>query len=142
MKKTKLCKDKNIKNEKSCGCIIFNNDNKVLLIHMLGGHWSYPKGHVEKGETEKETALREVKEETNIDCKIIDGYRYISNYSPRENVRKEVVYFIAKPISKEIQIQAEEVSEATYFSIESAMKIITFDSDKDALLKAVMYLGI
>ena len=59
-----------MKSEKSCGAIVLSPDNtnrKVLLIkHENGGHWAFPKGHVEEGETEVETALREIKEETGL----------------------------------------------------------------------------
>ncbi len=56
-----------MKYEKSCGTIIFNQDNLVLLIADLDGNWGFPKGHVKEGESEEETALRETKEETNLD---------------------------------------------------------------------------
>ena len=49
--------------EKSCGAIIFN-DGKVLVVKQTSGFYGFPKGHVEIGETEKETAIRETKEET------------------------------------------------------------------------------
>ena len=55
-------------NEKSCGCIIIDKD-RVLLVKHNAGHWDFPKGHMEDGETEIETAIREVKEETNLDVK-------------------------------------------------------------------------
>ena len=61
--------DENTKKEKACGCIIIE-DGKVLLIKQHQGFWGFPKGHVEDGETEEETAAREVKEETNIDVEI------------------------------------------------------------------------
>ena len=61
----KILSETNKEREKSCGCIIINK-NKVLLIKQTKGHWGFPKGHVEKDETEIETAIREVKEETNI----------------------------------------------------------------------------
>ena len=57
--------------EKSCGAVIFNNEDKVLIVKHNAGHWDFPKGHMEAGETEKQTALREVKEETKIDIHII-----------------------------------------------------------------------
>ena len=41
----------NMIKEKSCGCIIFNDEKKVLLVHMNHGHWSFPKGHVENDES-------------------------------------------------------------------------------------------
>ena len=59
-----LNKRTNKEREKSFVCII-TKDNKVLLIKQTKGHWGFPKGHVEKNETEIETAIREVKEETN-----------------------------------------------------------------------------
>ena len=61
-----------MKFEKSCGAIIVrkNDDTfETLLIKMVKGHWSFPKGHVENDETEVETALREIKEETNLDIR-------------------------------------------------------------------------
>lgn len=71
-----------MKKEKSAGAVIIN-DKKVLLLHYSSGHWDFPKGHIEKGETELETAKREVKEETGLDIKdfeiisISDDLRYI-----------------------------------------------------------------
>ena len=54
--------------EKSCGGIVyrkFHGNTEILLIkHIKSGYWSFPKGHVENGETEEETAKREIKEET------------------------------------------------------------------------------
>jgi 8-oxo-dGTP pyrophosphatase MutT (NUDIX family) len=128
--------------EKSCGCIVFNEEKKVLLVRMTHGHWSFPKGHVEPNETEYETALREVKEETNIDCKIIDGFRYISTYSPYPEIIKDVVYFVAKSINNTIKIQLEEVIESDFFTIEKAIDLITFKQDLDIFLEAVNFLRI
>ena len=58
--------------EKSCGVVLFNSDRFLLLQHNnevsgADGHWDFPKGHVESGEEEIDTALRELKEETNIE---------------------------------------------------------------------------
>ncbi|MEG2924609.1 MAG: NUDIX domain-containing protein, partial [Oscillospiraceae bacterium] len=51
-----------MKKEKSCGVICFDlkeeNPRVLLIRHRFGGHWAFPKGHVEKGETETDTALR------------------------------------------------------------------------------------
>ena len=65
-----------MKKEKSCGVIVIKRENeefKILLLEHQKGHISYPKGHVEENETEEDTALREVKEETNLDVKLISG---------------------------------------------------------------------
>ena len=59
-----------IKREKSCGVLVLRRQEDelyvVLLRHRFGGHWSFPKGHVEAGESERQTALREVREETGL----------------------------------------------------------------------------
>lgn len=124
-----------MKQEKSCGCIILNNKNEVLLIHHNAGHWDFPKGHVEDGETEIQTAIREVKEETNIDVEVNEKYKYSTKYSPKEDVIKEVIYFLARNISDNKQAQLEEVSEVKWFSMEDAIEQITFDNSRDILIQ-------
>ena len=124
-----------MKQEKSCGCIIINDKDEVLLIHHNAGHWDFPKGHVEEGETEIETAIREVKEETNIDVEVDEIYRYSTKYSPKQDVLKEVIYFLAKNISDNKQAQLEEVSEVKWFNFNDAIKQITFDNSRDILIQ-------
>ena len=124
-----------MKQEKSCGCIVINEKEEVLLIHHNDGHWDFPKGHVEDGETEIQTAIREVKEETNIDVEINEKYRYTIKYSPKENVIKEVVYFLAKNITDNGLPQLEEVSEVNWFKYEDAIKKITYDNAREILIK-------
>ena len=67
-------------NEKSCGIILIDDENQYLLVQLLAGHWDFPKGHVEQGETEKETALREVLEETGLNVHILDGFQYVDSH--------------------------------------------------------------
>ena len=124
-----------MKKEKSCGCIVMNDKNEILLILHNAGHWDFPKGHVEDGETETQTAIREVKEETNIDVEVNEQYRYSTKYSPREDVVKEVIYFLAKNISDERKAQLEEVSEVKWFSIGDAIDKITFDNSREILIQ-------
>ena len=84
--------------EKSCGAVVFrqNQDRKYLLLHYEGGHWDFVKGHVERGETEKETVLRETEEEAGItDAKFVEGFRHRISYYYRRagrTVYKEVVF--------------------------------------------------
>lgn len=124
-----------MKQEKSCGAIVINKNNKILLVHHNAGHWDFPKGHVEEGETEEQTAIREVKEETNIDIIIKNKYRYTTSYSPKENVMKEVVYFLAQNIDEDKKPQLEEVSEVKWFTLEEAMNTITYENSKEILNK-------
>ena len=120
------------KQEKSCGTIVVKtagNDKKILIIrNKNGGHWSFPKGHVEKGESEYQTALRETKEETGLDVEIRRHVEPVSvKYSPKKGVWKEVLYFVADYKGGDVSVQQEEVSDlilynekvAPYFILEA-----------------------
>lgn len=122
--------------EKSCGAVIFNDEDKVLIVKHNAGHWDFPKGHMEEGETEKQTALREVKEETNIDIDILEDYRYESHYSPKENVEKTVVFFLAKSKSDKLVKQDAEIANIGWFSNSEALDILTYDNAKEIYINA------
>ncbi len=124
-----------MKKEKSCGCIILNNKNQILLILQNAGHWGLPKGHVEEGETEEQTAIREVKEETNVDVIVNTNLKYRMVYNPKEDVEKEVIYFIAKNTSNDCKPQLEEVQEMKWLDIDNAINTITYENSKDLLKK-------
>lgn len=122
--------------EKSCGCIIVE-DGKVLLVKQTKGHWGFPKGHVEDNETEVETAIREVKEETNIDVEIEENKRYTMEYVTDKGKMKEVVYFIAKKIGGEIKAQECEINVIEWLTFKEALETITYDNTKDLFRKVV-----
>lgn len=85
------------KPEISCGAVVIHN-GKVLIVHQENGLSGFPKGHIEPGETEVEAALREVKEETDLDIILDETTRHaFSYYIPRLNVIKTVVLFLARP---------------------------------------------
>ena len=125
-----------IKKEKSCGCIIIKN-GKVLLIQQTEGHWGFPKGHMELGETEIETAKREVKEETNIDVEINKDKRYVLEYTTDKGIFKEVVLFIAKKINGDERYQASEIKTMEWLTYKDAIDRITYDNTRE-LLKRVL----
>ena len=116
-----------MKKEKSCGAIIYNSNQEVLIVKHNAGHWDFPKGHVEKGENEYETAKREVKEETNLDIKLHEEYRYEIHYSPKEGVDKTVVFFLAENMSNEVKKQDCEIANIGWFNYKEAKEILTYD---------------
>ncbi len=122
--------------EKSCGCIIIEND-KVLLLQQVEGHWGFPKGHMEKNETEIQTALREVKEETNLDVEIDKKKRYNEYYITNRGSQKEVVLFIAKKIGGEIKVQEEEIRNIKWLLFKEAEQTITYESTKELFRKVL-----
>lgn len=106
-----------MKHEKSCGALTFRTEDgarRVLVIrHRHGGHWAFPKGHVEPGETERLA----------------------------RGVEKDVVYFVAEYDGGELRPQPEEVSEARFAPADEAMALLTFDADKRLLALAEAFLA-
>ena len=132
-----------MKNEKSCGAVVFypkQEGAEVLLIkHVNGGHWSFPKGHVERGETEPQTAMREIKEETGLDVTLDTSYRKVVTYSPKKGVIKDVVYFVAVAPDKNTRAQAEEISQIIWVDMTEALEYLTHRNDKKILSDAIFH---
>ena len=126
--------------EKSCGAVVYRKSHgniEILLIkHVNSGHWSFPKGHVEKFETEEQTALREIKEETGIDVIIDTSFREIVSYTPKKDIKKDVIYFIGKATSFDYVPQQGERSEIRWVDIGYASTILTYENDKMIVGKA------
>ena len=130
--------------EKSCGAIVYTNasgERLYLVEQMLGGHWGVPKGHVEANENEKETALREIKEEVGLDVIIDCGFRAVDTYSPRDGVIKDVVYFVAYSKSMCTTMQITEVKDIKWVKFKEAIDLIAFPSMKEILVMADNYLN-
>ena len=128
-----------MKKEKSCGAIIYKKENNsllFLLIQQKAGHFGFPKGHVEKNETEEETALREIKEETNLEVLLDTSFRVVTTYSPAQGVIKDVVFFLATPLNENIIAQVEEVSSILWCDYEKANILLTHKDNKKILEQA------
>ena len=126
-----------LKKEKSCGCVIIENNKVLLILQQNDAYWGFPKGHVENGETETQTAKREVKEEVGLDVKIDESKRYSINYIVRDEIDKTSVFYIATPIGGKIQKQDSEVKEVKWCTFEEALELITFDNLKEVLRKVM-----
>ena len=129
-----------MKREKSCGCIILKGD-KVLLIGAKDDDgklfWSFPKGHQEGGETDIETAIRETKEEINLDVKIIDDRPITTGHFVHNGTGyKKILLFIAEPLNDKIRVQEDEVEKAEWVKIDEAGKFFD-DYYSDAWRKLV-----
>ena len=132
-----------MKKEKSCGAIVFylkEDKEQILLIkHSNSGHWSFPKGHVEEGETEVETAVREIMEETGVNADIDTRFRTVVTYSPKKDVIKDVVYFFATTDNYDTRNQEEEVSEVRWVDIDKALGSVSYKNDKELVKKAISF---
>lgn len=129
--------------EKSCGAVVYcqkDNDIKYLLVCEHGGYWVFPKGHMEAGESEHETALREVKEETSLDVTLVDGFRIKDEHNlareGRPNTIKQTIYFLAYYEDQTFVPQESEISQIVLLDYEAAMTTLQFDSFKRILTQA------
>jgi len=128
--------------ERSAGAVIFNADGpepEYLLLHYGAGHWDFPKGNIEAGETERQTAIREIREETGItDLTFIEGFRQVVSYRYRKGKRlvtKEVALFLAQTRAKDVVISHEHTGYA-WRKYDDAMKQLTFKNAKNLLAAA------
>lgn len=131
--------------EKSCGAVVFTVESgqiKYLLAQSLEGGYGFPKGHVEPGETEIETALREVQEETNIRVSLLEGFRAVSEYPlPRKpGTMKQVVYFLGEYHGQRVIHQQDELRGTCLVSYEEAMKLLHFEDSRQILTDANAFL--
>ena len=127
--------------EKSCGALVVRREGDryfILMIrHKAKGNRSFPKGHMEEGETEYITALREVMEETSSRIAIISDFRSTVNYSPSPGVMKEVVYFLAFTTNPDIKPREGEIAEVEWIPLEEAEHCLAHENDKPVFRAAM-----
>ena len=131
--------------EKSCGAVVFtlsNGEIQYVIVQSLEGFYGFPKGHIEGEETEKETALREIYEETGLKPIIIDGFRTTDEHSlpNKRDVIKQITYFLAVYNKQNIYFQKEELLGATLMNFKEAMNVFQFESSKRILQEANNFL--
>ena len=126
--------------ERSCGAVVYNqidDEIKYLVIkNRRSSHWSFPKGHVERGESLEDTAKREVLEETGVHIDLIPDFITESEYTIQGRVEKTVNIFLASTKDDKITIQEEEIDDYKWLSFDEAMSKLKFENDKKILNKA------
>ena len=131
--------------EKSCGAILFriiDNEIQYLILKSLepNSFWGFAKGHMEGLETEGETCIREVFEETGIKIKAESGFIAMDKYKITEDVEKEIIIFLGNTKSQPVNIQKEEIMDYKWCDYNKAYSLITFVSSKNMLDKANEFL--
>ena|SRR5918993_2291336 len=116
---------------------------KYLILNYSYGHWDFPKGNIESGETEIETIKREVMEETGIDdIKLIEGFRQQISYRYRKKskiVNKTVIYHLAETTSNKVILSFEHINFA-WLNFNHALEKLSFDNSKKVLRNANEFL--
>lgn len=130
--------------ERSCGAVVFrkiNEDYRYLLIrNRRSSNWSFPKGHVEAGESQEDTAKREVLEETGLHINIIPGFISKSQYSIQNKIQKTVQLYVATTNDTQTRIQVEEIEDYIWLTYENALRSLKFENDKTILTDAREFL--
>ncbi|MBE6753228.1 MAG: NUDIX domain-containing protein [Ruminococcaceae bacterium] len=132
--------------EKSCGAVVFTKENgciRYLIIQSREGFYGFPKGHMESGETEVQTALREIAEETGLSVNIIDGFRTVDSHPferDGETRMKHIVYFLAEYSNQIPAAQETELNGLHLMDYETAIAAFQFESSGRILTEAHTFL--
>lgn len=127
--------------EKSCGAILYQREAdggiRYLIVETRGGHVSFPKGHVEDGENELETARREIWEETGVrDVTFRDGFRVTYAYKTPSGNPKDVIYYLAEFHADALERQEAEIGKIWVVPFEEAVELVNTPVERSFLAMA------
>ena len=133
-----------MKQEHSCGIVPLKKEGTdiyvLLIVHKGGRHWGFPKGHKDPGETDLQTAERELKEETGlIVSSFLNKKPYIETYTFykfHQKINKKVSYFPAF-VEGDLILQLDEIIDSRWVLIKEAGQFLTFKEAKEICLKVV-----
>lgn len=142
-------KSRGVVHERSAGAVVYRQPpgqpREFLLLRYGAGHWGFPKGHVEDGETDPQAARREVTEETSIPPegqRFIEGFREDTIYTfqrGRTRVEKKVLFFLVEVQQREVKISHEH-TDFTWLPYQKAREQLSFEGPRRALHNAEEFL--
>jgi len=109
---------------------------RVLLVHRPRyDDWSFPKGKLDPGETFEGAALREVREETGLECRIIRELTTIRYRTRNRGLLKPkaVQYFLMERVGGNIRVPGDEVDRARWFDLDKAAEKLSYEQDRKLL---------
>jgi 8-oxo-dGTP pyrophosphatase MutT (NUDIX family) len=126
--------------EQHCAGGLVVRDAQVLLISPREGRWQLPKGHLEPGEGPTQAAVREVREETGVQGRIVavlPSITYSYATAKGAQVRKRVDYYLMSYESgSERDSDPREVLQARWWSWDQALSMLSFDNERQVAEQA------
>lgn len=152
---TILLYNNRVKFEFSAGGVVYKKENGKILIlvsqHSQHHGWVFPKGLIGdnvKGERKEDTAVREVKEETGVEAKIVEALKPVTYwyvFSPKgrlasgkkgEKIKKTVYYYIMEYLEGDIKKHDQEMENVEWVEFDKILEKLTYKSDKEAFEEA------
>lgn len=136
-----------MKHEKSAGAVVFRKENGTILYLFLdykfkSEYLGFPRGSIEQGESEKQAARREVKEETGLETEFVEGFREVIHWFYRrdgDTVSKNVILFLAQAKSDQVKVSEEHVG-YKWLTFEEAIDQLKFENPRRVMRKAQDFL--
>lgn len=136
--------------EISAGGIVYRRRAGVIEVALIRvrKRWCLPKGQVEEGESVEETAVREVREETGLDGKIVARlgditYWYTNRTREGETIRifKRVYFYLLRWLRGNVRGHDQEAEEAGWFPIAEAARKLAYPTERQTMRKAMSLLS-
>jgi diadenosine hexaphosphate hydrolase (ATP-forming) len=125
------------------GGVVFNGSGLILVLGHRNGTWVFPKGHIDPGETHIIAAIREVEEESGVVATCPDEtIVYTTRYKNARKEERVVTWFLLESSAEEVLLREAVFPKGGFYTLEKALKKLTFDEDKKLLEYMVKRRGV
>ena len=140
-----LHRDLNKVLEHSAGAVVFTREAgepRFVILRSVFGNPGFPKGHIEPGESDQETALRETEEETGLRVRLLPGFRTVNVFPlpTKANTWKQVIYYLGEYENQPLRPREREIADARLMPYEAALSALTFENTRGVLREAKAFL--
>jgi 8-oxo-dGTP pyrophosphatase MutT (NUDIX family) len=130
--------------ERSAGGVVVRGDEVIVIVPTRRGAQgqrvlALPKGHVDPGETPDQTALREVREETGVDARLVEKLGEVRYFYQREGKRifKRVTFYLFSYLAGSLDDHDDEVEEARWMPLPAAIEALSYDGEREMAERAL-----